>query len=183
MEKNIFILSIVFNSLALMSSGCKKDKNSLDKELSKLPAITQSGQNTFGCLVNGKAWVPKGSDASKPNSYIIIDPGYKDGDFSLRTYRIADNLREDYTINSDSIKTTGTYVVNDTTRTRVIYSKATPDLSQIFCKIYYRKGFLKIARYDLQAGIVSGEFEFSMVNEDCSPDTIKVTNGRFDYKL
>lgn len=186
--KPINYLFFIFCSFILMSSGCKKNKDSIENELSKLPPVTQTGQNSFGCLVNGKAWTPKGWDGNSPNFYIIVDPTYKDGDFSLRTYRIADNIREDYTINSDSVKTTGTYIMNDTARTRVIYSKGTANLSQVFCKIFYsgnynRKGFLKVTKYDLQAGIVSGEFEFSMINQDCSTDTIKVTHGRFDYKL
>ena len=30
-------------------------------ELEKLPPATQTGKNTFGCLVEGKAWVTKTS--------------------------------------------------------------------------------------------------------------------------
>ena len=36
-----------------LAVGCKKN------ELNALPPETQVGANTFGCLVNGKAWVPK----------------------------------------------------------------------------------------------------------------------------
>ena len=41
--------------------------------------------------------------------------------------------------------------------------------------------YLNITRYDLQAGIVSGTFNFVLAKPGC--DTVKVTHGRFDYKL
>ena len=37
--------------------GCKKDDPKPKTELEKLPPATQEGKDTFGCLVNGKAWV------------------------------------------------------------------------------------------------------------------------------
>lgn len=46
----------------------------------------------------------------------------------------------------------------------------------------YRKGNLKITRYDLQNGIISGEFNCIIYAQGCT-DTIRITNGRFDKKL
>lgn len=172
-----------------MGVSCKKSKESPEDELSKLPPITQTGANTFGCLVNGKAWTPKGWDGRQPNFFIIVDPTFRNGDFSLRTYRLDNSIYESYVIGSDSINATSTYIISDIANTRIIYHKGTPDLSQIFCTVSYngnfqRTGYLRISKYDLQSGIVSGEFEFTMVNKDCgNGDIIKVTKGRFDYKL
>ena len=45
----------------------------------------------------------------------------------------------------------------------------------------YHKGMLTITRLDLQAGIVSGTFTFTLAKPGC--DTIRVTQGRFDRKL
>ena len=47
----------------------------------------------------------------------------------------------------------------------------------------YRNGFLKITKFDLQNGIVSGEFEVEMFSKNGCADTLKITKGRFDYKL
>ena len=47
---NLVLLLIAFSSLGL---HCKKEEPS---ELSKLPPITNFGAQTFGCLINGKAW-------------------------------------------------------------------------------------------------------------------------------
>jgi hypothetical protein len=38
---------------------CKKDNQGPSKE--QLPAITQTGANTFGCYVNGEIFLPRGS--------------------------------------------------------------------------------------------------------------------------
>jgi hypothetical protein len=174
--------------LILVSSGCRK--YSLEKELDNLPPITQTGARSFGCLINGKAWVPKGPlFERRPNFYIVLDPSYAEGDLSIRTYRIDNDIREDLTINSDSVRTTGTYLINDTGNTRVIFSKKIYNTDNWLCSIdydgnYSRKGYLKITRYDLNAGVISGEFEMNMVNKNCGfGDTIKITHGRFDYKF
>lgn len=171
----------------LLSFQCRKPK--IERELSKLPPATQTGANTFGCLVNGKAWTPKGSDWNKPNFYIIADPTFEQGSFSLRTYRLEKSRREGFTINSDSIKVVGYYIISDTSNTRPQITTGTADLSTVFCMTDYnghfnRSGYLKITKYDMQQGIVSGEFEFTMVSRDCGlGDPIRVTNGRFDYHL
>ena len=39
-------------------SQCTKD----DPEAG-LPSATQTGANTFGCLVNGQVWTPKGNNS------------------------------------------------------------------------------------------------------------------------
>ena len=49
---------IIFLSLAFTMCCKKTETSSLDAELAKLPPITQTGANTFGCLVNGKAVTP-----------------------------------------------------------------------------------------------------------------------------
>ncbi|MDQ2770913.1 MAG: hypothetical protein M3Y54_10490 [Bacteroidota bacterium] len=46
---------------------------------------------------------------------------------------------------------------------------------------YYRKGMLTITRLDLQAGIISGTFSFTLYKPGC--DSVCVTDGRFDKRL
>ena len=60
--------------LALSFITCCKKTDSLEAELAKLPPITQTGANTFGCLVNGKAYIPSGYDGQFPNFDVIPDP-------------------------------------------------------------------------------------------------------------
>lgn len=42
-------------------------------------------------------------------------------------------------------------------------------------------GFCEVSRFDLESGIISGTFEFTLTMPDCK--TIEVTDGRFDMKL
>ncbi len=184
--KTLTQLLLLCFSLLLMSAGCRKNKP--ENELDKLPPITQTGAHTFGCLINGKAYIPKGF-RFKPNFQVIVDPGFRDGDVSIRTYRIENNTMVTLDISSDSIRAEGTYLIRDRGRTQNLFVKSSDDYSQIYCQVPYgsthqRKGYLKITKYDLQNGIISGEFEVSMVNKDCGlGDVISITNGRFDYKL
>ena len=39
--------------------GCKKHTNS-GNPIDQLPPETQTGANTFGCLINGEVFLPKG---------------------------------------------------------------------------------------------------------------------------
>jgi hypothetical protein len=60
-------------SFLLISGSCKKEKTGTDG----LPAATQEGKNTFGCLVNGKAFVAKWY-GFPPKSGVACQYGYID---------------------------------------------------------------------------------------------------------
>lgn len=45
----------------------------------------------------------------------------------------------------------------------------------------YLDGILAITRFDRSQGIVSGTFAFKLYKQGC--DTLKITQGRFDYTL
>jgi hypothetical protein len=62
MKRKFF--SLIFFCFALVNFTCKKHSvNPVDT----LPPATQTGANTFGCLINGKAFTPGGSSFSGPN--------------------------------------------------------------------------------------------------------------------
>lgn len=58
LPRTFYSLAIII--LLVSYEGCDNDPNP-KTELEKLPPATQEGKNTFGCLVNGKAWVTKTS--------------------------------------------------------------------------------------------------------------------------
>ncbi|HZF64949.1 MAG TPA: hypothetical protein VEZ55_10700 [Chitinophagaceae bacterium] len=64
---------LFFFSLILFI-GCKKEEET-NPELLKLPPATQTGANTCGCLINGKAWV---MNAVAPDTHVVhhIGPTY-----------------------------------------------------------------------------------------------------------
>jgi hypothetical protein len=193
MQRKINLL-LLLCSILLFSSQCKKTKtDETNIELEKLPPITQTGSNTFGCLLNGIAWVPKGTDGSIPNSKLTIDNTTPNGTFILINYRVFDNFKDRITFYSDSIKGVGTYPIKTGSKTWLTYGKYKPDNSSIYCEFdnssyggnpFNIDGYIKITRYDVVNKIYSGEFEISFINNTCELGSpVKITAGRFDYKL
>lgn len=172
-----FIMLVLF---PLLMQCQKNDPDPIDQ----LPPITQEGKNTFGCLLNGKAWTPKGNNGTS-NYRVSYDPTYAGGSFDLRTYRYPDksdaqlylnifafNLSSIGVYSFDNKKLYGTTYIDGKTNCRYA---SRDSLST------YTSGYLNITRLDLQKGIISGTFEFTLAEPGC--DTIKVTEGRFDKKL
>ncbi len=182
-----------FLLISLIAISCKKTKTE-SESADQLPPITQTGANTFGCLINGNVWLPKGYDGRFVNSRITIDPSYADGDLTVRVYRIDGNIRHSITLTSDSIKSIGTYLIKSSSRSSFILLKSASDGSTSYCNVsaqnyntinpFNISGFIKITKYDLVNRIFSGEFEVSFNNTDCGfGDPVRITQGRFDYRL
>jgi hypothetical protein len=150
-----------------------------------LPAATQTGANTFGCLVNGQAFVPK-------NRNILEGPDlqcnyiYTDGGYGLTV--AGGNKNSDGTL-------TGVIVSTDSLPVRqgqtLIFKTFAPGDADASYTLYYPSGSenqyvtnsavsgqMIITKLDTIKQIVSGTFYFDAVNE--SGSTVKITNGRFD---
>ena len=101
MKNSIFLLlTLCF----LCQCSCKKsilanddDDNPPMTELEKLPAITMEGANTFGCLVNGEAWTPKGYIFPESNFDVYYDGVFFDYLF-IQMYNWDNNLPVSQTI-------------------------------------------------------------------------------------
>ena len=53
-------ISCILSVLLISCDECNDDPMP-PTELEKLPPVTQAGKNTFGCLVDGRAWVHRNS--------------------------------------------------------------------------------------------------------------------------
>lgn len=187
--KNKFFSFCVLLFIMLFTSTCKK-QNTLEMELAKLPPATQTGQNTFGCLVNGKAWVAQNADC-----FPYCDPSFKmyyDSDHAgnlliLGIYlnsTIQINQRIGIGIDSISLKNKfdfnlkpnniGFYFMNSNLQDPCYWINSMDSNTVTF-------GTVNLTRKDLQSGVIPGNFEFTLYRPGC--DTIKVTHGRFDKKL
>ena len=163
MKKVIFFL-IALITLAILQ--CKKASQE-----SLLPAITTHGANTFGCLVNGNAWLPKGGwDASVHALDVEFDNNSMKGIGSI-LHIYANNV--DYN-NSNidfeviSINGTGKYnVINNRSNAWMDYSKGNFSYSDD------STGVVGISHIDTTNKIISGTFHFH-------PNPDKITDGRFD---
>ena len=82
---------------------------------------------------------------------------------------------------SDSLLSKGQYSLN-----KPAHQEALSDDFKSGCHFEgfgknYCRGTLTITRLDLQAGIISGTFAFTLYKPGC--DSVRVTQGRFDKRL
>ena len=162
--------------VALLSlTQCKKSDPTPE---SQLPAATQTGANTFGCLLNGQPWQPFGTG----NYSIYYDPLYRHGTINISATRPdGANDYQTITLGSDSLKSVGQYPLTILKHQEALFIDTKTGCRFLSGDPHYRKGTLTITRLDTQAGIIAGTFEFTLAKAGC--DTIKVTQGRFDKKL
>ncbi|MEJ7627151.1 MAG: hypothetical protein WKF35_09830 [Ferruginibacter sp.] len=183
------IILCLLLATTFIAASCKKDKTQIPlTELEKLPPITQTGANTFGCLVNGIAWLPNGSkpQTGGPNIQVYVDPTFQGGRFSITGNKYKE---PNQFISIGSFKCTSSGLFNfDSSYNglqfyRNIYASNYVDYSTNDSGIF-KKGYINIIRYDLASGIFSGTFEGKLHKVNGSyGDTINITNGRFDVKL
>jgi hypothetical protein len=185
--KNNNILYILLFALISTFANCKKTKVE-PTELEKLPPITQTGANTFGCLVDGVAWLPNGTKPQNggPNIQVYVDPTFQGGKFAITGHKY--NIpNSDISVGSSICTSSGVFNFNNNLNGAGYYKTI---LGSLPCRIgssdsgIYKSGFLNISKYDLSTGIFSATFEFKLYNsQSLCGDTIRVTNGRFDVKL
>jgi len=183
--------------LTLLLVQCHKNSPDPAKPEDQLPAATQTGAGTFGCLLNGQPWTPSGGGLlGTPNLLLTYDPSYHGGNLVLTAYRLVTSgtdQKQYIGFGGDQIGTLGTYTVH----TPTAFPPSEPQSVGFYddsksnpCNDYNNfilhagtttTGHFTLTRLDKQQGIVSGTFEFTLTQPGC--DTIKITNGRFDYKL
>jgi hypothetical protein len=147
--------------------------------LDQLPPATQTGQGTFGCLVNGQAWTPAGSPLGGP----LFTTQYYNQQLTISASRstTVNGIRVDQgiEINVNKVQLPGIIMLSDSTKNFV----NVVDL-MTKCTYYTGKdhpGTLEITRLDLAARIVSGRFAFALETPGCGKVT--VTDGRFDSRF
>ena len=166
MEK--FKYLILLSALSLLLSACIKTH----VEPNLLPPETQTGKNTFGCRVNGKAWLP-----IVPFPANCLTGGLYQGYVYIYVKRDKDKTDQYLYIGRENVTGVGTYLLNNSYKPEVHLTDFTNN-----CNYYtdsLNTGHLIITRLDTINGIISGRFDFKVKQNGC-PD-IAVTEGRFDY--
>jgi hypothetical protein len=147
-----------------------------------LPPATQHGAETFGCLVNGKVFVPKGG-----GNYGGLVKIY-DGRLTIAGTKVNNNndVSEQVAFTtSTTINSVGTFILN---------SKRSLFYASEYCG--YGTGIpfngkVVITKYErgedktnnLKWLIVAGTFEGILPPERNCKDTLHITEGRFDVKF
>ena len=183
----IIFLKITFLLYIGLLINCTSSNDPEDE----LPAITQTGANTFGCVINGEVLIPKdGIGVPQPkginvyhfqnNSFVIDAANLKDnGGDSIYIYIYIYNLTS-----------TGTYNIGLSNGKG--FSTFKPNYPHIFCYPFDGKnpvipylsntnsGTINITRFDPINFIVSGTFSLTVFNKNDPNDVIEITDGRFD---
>lgn len=171
---NILLLISVF----LLLTTCKKNNT----PSTSLPPATQTGDNTFGCKVNGEVWVPYypcvsfGNPCQEMQVSVI---NYVDSDGYKLNVGIGVGRKEGEKESFFNIGFPANKVGNIYDSARIEYLN---DNSLIpFGVIHYKPGVFEITKLDTINKIISGVFNLNLYNG--SGDSIIVTDGRFDFQL
>ncbi|MCC7245470.1 MAG: hypothetical protein IT269_07320 [Saprospiraceae bacterium] len=183
---------LFFWGIILFSSSCDNKETLTEEE--KLPPVTESGSNTFGCLINDRAYIKCQDwadwDIKGGNYPLSVQTGlpllYS---FSIRTY---DKCSEDDSWQSEDLDLEfGVDTNMKTYKNRASYENhGTASIAKL-CKdnpdFYYHdslsaSNWIKISKMDRTNRILSGTFEFDLYTPGCT-DTVKIRKGRFDVKF
>ena len=182
--KNLILILLTTFSL----SCCNKDEDKTPIE--QLPPATTTGANSAGCLVNGVAFLPKGSSQFGPTLscfYQQLQDGYHLGlgiadksNGNIKAVNISLNpneLTENTTYHLVAI-VNGSANYNSNFGEYTIYSNITNDNKFTTTNTYI--GELKITKLNTQQRIVSGTFWYDAINPQ--GDIVKIREGRFDMR-
>ncbi len=181
----ILLISSLF-FITLTTSECKKHKpgNPVDQ----LPPKTQTGANTFGCLINGEVFLPKGPSLSPilQCAYQYLNTNYSQGYFFQLSvgHKYNTNDVAGIGIYTDSLPIMeGIFTLGDNQKGNAyalyLRYKETENIN-----LYTKSdlpGQLVITKFDEINQIVSGTFWFDVVTS--FGDTLKITDGRFDMQF
>ncbi len=168
MKKYIFFLLIF---ITLTSLQCKKTTPE-----EQLPPITTTGANTFGCLVNGNAWLPYGG-WSVP-ALTVAPIGEKNLELSIDAYDRKNGALSDISITVVNLKPdTATYRIYNYLNEGLVYSNGNQDYEP-----FDTFGVVHISRCDTVQQIISGTFSFVAYTDTSrvTAKSVSVTDGRFD---
>ena len=177
-SKNLILLLC---TTFVLSCCSKKDDDQPKTELEKLPAATQTGENTAGCLVDGIAFLPKGFLTT---GNLVCN--YIDGkDFVLGiNENINDRIRS-ITVTSDNTElhnnvgiTFPLNIIQNNSKYGEYYIYNS-DLTQLnYSTNSIVTGELKITYHNFNQAMLSGTFWFDAINSNGV--VVKVREGRFD---
>lgn len=193
--KRIIYLSF-FVALAANLTGCdwfkKHEDNTPKTPEQMLPPITQTGANTFGCLINGELMLAINKCRTCPSNP-NFDPtlglqisAYMDTSSTAARYFVS--------LDFDDIGGTGIYSLDTIAKPELnrrirnsvrVYKYSNPSymLSTIDSGTFCR-GELNISKWQRGPNpYVSGTFWFDLYNPDRYADTVHVRSGRFDVPL
>lgn len=183
---------LVFFLGLLSLLNCTKDEREI--YVPTLPEATQTGENTFGCYVDGVLLVPREGvpnlswgigGVRKPLEYSSggIPPAITYNEIDVYDGKTKAGFLHLHLHDLHQL-TEGTYRINESNHYTAANANQTFNLwYKVSSKLYLsieNGGTLTITKYDYSQRIVSGTFTCRLVNRDDPTDFIEITQGRFD---
>jgi hypothetical protein len=178
MKKPLFFLLLITGLVS-----CKKN-------VTDLPAATQTGANTFGAKLNGVLWVPQKFGVAP--STAILEARYTGNNAVVINARnFASEPKEyEFEIFLGNVTAPGTVTLNqntghypDQTASYAYYiERQGMPLNEWITSTQYT-GQVTVTKLDVPNHIVSGTFEFKAGSIDSTGNPVTVTEGRFDVTL
>lgn len=180
MQHSKIVLALLL-TLVCAVAGCGPDEYVAPEP--KLPPATQVGANTFGCRIDGKAYVPDvlgcfAIPAERPVS-MYYDNTFRFGNYTeLNFFTRMCSAAKVFSFTKLQIDTLGAYSFNGNFCDIQTCDKAQVGLNGT--DIYnMTSGQIVITKLDTTRKIISGTFTFSLNNGNQS---LSVSDGRFDFK-
>jgi len=170
LKTTLYALLLVFPLWGL--GGCKNDDDNPTNPIDQLPPLTQTGENTFGCLVNGKPL-----SFTKSSQLTAI---FQQGQLQFGANSEQNGISNSFNLNIiDPLEENIKYFLGDNFY-NVGYSLITDVSSCIYEFDDAINGEITFSKIDRVNYIVAGKFEFSTVTNNC--EIVNITEGRFDLK-
>ncbi|MFA7444920.1 MAG: hypothetical protein WCY89_03175 [Flavobacteriaceae bacterium] len=177
--------------------GCSSDDNTPENPLAQLPPETQTGANTFGCLIDGRVLIPRDGagttmgqdrgfrfwgDPTGEMQYNEIDihdyKSHRTGSILIHIQNLRQIGEGEYIIDRSNGMTSIDGYMHNYIHCRIFSSRTN---SYQWYRSFDNSGILTITRFDWENGIISGVFECRAINSSNSNDTIDIKLGRFDF--
>ncbi|WGH74390.1 DUF6252 family protein [Tenacibaculum tangerinum] len=181
------ILKTVLLFAVIIFFNCSNNDDSIEQD--QLPPITQTGANTFGCVVNGKVIIPKdGIGVPQPKGINVYY--FQNNNFVIDAANLKDSNRDRIYLYVNNLTSTGTYSFGVSNGQGT--STFEPDFPHCWVRTFdnangskryfsnLNSGSITVTYFDANNHIVAGTFQLTVANENDTNDVIEITEGRFD---
>lgn len=184
---NFFLYLLLLN--LLLFGSCHQEDDHFT-----LPPITQTGENTFGCIIDGRVMIPrdgKGTFGMEDNAILFIGTETRNYN-EIQVHDYASKRTSGIVLHIENLNNIGEYIVNESSCQEGADS---PITTNIFCRVYdhdekiYKRycsytnsGTIRITRFEFDQ-FIAGEFSCYLKNVNDSSDKIEIRQGRFDLGL
>jgi len=177
-------------SFFLLASSCSEEP----QENLTLPPITTTGENTFGCLIDGHRLIPRdgtgtfmGPDHAMNMYAGGVYPDYSYQRLHVRNFISNNGILKLHFDNGAYSYGTGDFDINESNGSDDMYANENINIRCRWNNQWYSSienaGIITFLKNDIETSIIAATFSCTVQNEENPNDIIEITDGRFDIHL